>query len=307
MSRPMGPRGHRGGGTGFGPRGIGRPVDKAKDFKGTLKRLTGYLKPHKWSLLAVLMATILSSVVAVFSPKIMGQATTLLFEGMLARFGGSSVGVNFPALANILAWLFATYLFSTVFGYVQQIVMVRVAQRTVFKMREDVSEKLARLPLKYYDRTSHGDTLSRVTNDVDLVSQSLQQSIVQLISSLVSIVGVTVMMLTISPLMTLLTIVMLPVSGWLSALIAIRSQKLFVKQQRVLGELNGQVEESYTGHSIVKAYGLEGEVIGSFSKLNDELYETGWKAQFVSGIIMPLTRFVGNLGYVVIAVVGGVI
>jgi len=176
----------------------------------------------------------------------------------------------------------------------------------VYNMRKDINHKLARLPLKYYDKTSHGDTLSRFTNDVDVISQSLQQSVVEMMSSLITIIGVTVMMLTISPILTLLTAVMLPLSAGISAFIASRSQKYFVKQQNILGELNGHVEETLTGHVIVKAYGLEVEAKDKFRDINEDLYVNGWKAQFVSGTIMPLIRFVGNLGYVVIAVVGGV-
>jgi len=183
--------------------------------------------------------------------------------------------------------------------------MVGVAQQTVYKLREDVSHKLARLPLKYYDSTAHGDTLSRVTNDVDVVSQSLQQTIIQVIASLISMVGVTIMMLSISPGLTLLTMGMLPFSIGISVLIASRSQKFFIRQQSILGELNGHVEEVFSGHRVVKAYGLESEVTHTFGEVNDELYENGWKAEFVSGTIMPLMRFVGNLGYVAIAVVGG--
>jgi ATP-binding cassette subfamily B protein len=280
-------------------------VEKAKDFKGTLRRLLGYLRPHRWKLLVVLAATILGNLFSILSPRIMGQGTTILFEGMMGRLQGTGVGVDFAAIGRILLLLGGTYLFSTLFGYVQQMVMVSVAQQTVYNLREDVSSKLARLPLKYYDATAHGDTLSRITNDVDVISQSLQQSVIQVLASLVSIVGVTAMMLSISPVLTLLTMGMLPLSAGLSVFIASRSQKYFVRHQRILGELNGHVEEAFTGHRIVKAYGLEQEVTSAFVQVNDELYGQDWKAQFVSGTIMPLIRFVGNLGYVVIAVAGG--
>lgn len=304
MTRPVAGRG-QGRGGGFGPRGIGRPGEKAKDFKGTLRRLLGYLRPHRWKLLVVLAATILGNLFSILSPRIMGQGTTILFEGMMGRLQGTGVGVDFAAIGRILLLLGGTYLFSTLFGYVQQMVMVSVAQQTVYNLREDVSSKLARLPLKYYDATAHGDTLSRITNDVDVISQSLQQSVIQVLASLVSIVGVTAMMLSISPVLTLLTMGMLPLSAGLSVFIASRSQKYFVRHQRILGELNGHVEEAFTGHRIVKAYGLEQEVTSAFVQVNDELYGQDWKAQFVSGTIMPLIRFVGNLGYVVIAVAGG--
>ncbi|MGB4431840.1 MAG: ABC transporter ATP-binding protein [Limnochordia bacterium] len=305
MRRPAPGRGSHGRGGGFGPRGIGRPVEKAKDFRGTVRRLAGYLRPYKWKLLLVMIAAIASNIFSILSPRIMGQATTILFAGMMGRLQGTGVGVDFGAIGRILLLLAGTYVFSTIFGYIQQMIMVGVAQQTVYKLREDVSHKLARLPLKYYDSTAHGDTLSRVTNDVDVVSQSLQQTIIQVIASLISMVGVTIMMLSISPGLTLLTMGMLPFSIGISVLIASRSQKFFIRQQSILGELNGHVEEVFSGHRVVKAYGLESEVTHTFGEVNDELYENGWKAEFVSGTIMPLMRFVGNLGYVAIAVVGG--
>lgn len=307
MSRKPQQGGRGSGGGGFGPRGIGRPVEKAKDFKGTVKRLVRYMGHHKWSLFIVFLATLLSTLFSVLSPKILGEATTVLFTGMLGRLEGlPGAGVDFAAIARILLMLGTVYVFSALFGYVQQIIMVNVAQKTVYNMRRDINHKLARLPLKYYDTNSHGDTLSRFTNDVDVVSQSLQQSVVEMMSSFISIVGVTIMMLTISPVLTLLTAGMLPLSAGISAFIARRSQKYFVKQQGVLGRLNGHVEETFTGHTIIKAYGLEDQAENEFKEINEELYVNGWKAQFVSGTIMPLIRFVGNIGYVVIAVVGGV-
>ena len=263
--------------------------------------------PHKWSLLLVFLATIASTLFSILGPKILGQATTVLFAGVLARLQGlPGAGVDFTAILRILGMLGVVYLASTLFGFIQQIVMVNVSQKTVYKMRKDINHKLARLPLHYYDSASHGDTLSRFTNDVDVISQSLQQSVIQMMSSLITIIGVTIMMLTISPTLTLLTAGMLPLSAGISAFVASRSQKFFVRQQNILGELNGHIEETFSGHTIVKAYGLEAEAESAFRTINDELYENGWKAQFVSGTIMPLIRFVGNLGYVVIAVVGGV-
>lgn len=292
-------------GGGFGPRGIGRPVEKPKDFKGTVKRLGGYLRPHKWKLTIVVAAVIAGNVFSVLAPKIMGQATTILFDGMVNRLQGVGTGVDFAAIGRILLMLGATYAFSTVFGYIQQITMVNVTQQTVYRLREDISAKLGRLPLRFYDYNAHGDTLSRVINDVDMVSQSLQQSVLQVITSIISMVGVTIMMLTISPILTLFTLIMVPLSAGISIFVAKRSQKYFVRQQTIIGELNGQVEEAFTGHRIVKAYGLEQQMKETFRHVNDELHENGWKAQFVSGMMMPLIRFVGNLGYVIIAVAGG--
>ena len=305
MSRPAPGRPGPGRGGGFGPRGIGRPVEKPEDFRGTVRRLGGYLRPHKWKLLVVLAAVVASNLFSILSPRIMGQATTILFDGMMGRLQGTGIGVDFAAIGRILLLLGVTYAGSTLFNFIQQIIIVSVTQQTVCNLREEVNGKLAKLPLKYYDSTAHGDILSRVTNDVDTVSQSMQQSVLQLITSVISMVGVTVMMLSISPMLTLITMGMLPLSILISTFIAKRSQQYFMRQQNILGQLNGHVEEAFTGHRIVKAYGLEQEVAASFSQINNELYDNGWKAQFVSGTIMPLIRFVGNLGYVVIAVAGG--
>jgi ATP-binding cassette subfamily B multidrug efflux pump len=284
MSKRTPSRGHRGPGGGYGPRGIGRPVDKAKDFKGTLRRLVRYMGHHRWSLLFVFLATILSTVFGVLSPKILGQATTILFDGMLRRLQGlSGVGVDFPAIGRVLLMLATVYVVSTIFDYVRQILMVNVAQTTVYKMRKDINEKLARLPLQYYDSTSHGDTLSRFTNDVDIISQSLQQSVIQMMSSLITIIGVTIMMLLISPILTLLTIGMLPLSAGISALIASRSQKYFVRQQNILGELNGHIEETFTGHTIVKAYGLEAEAEDAFRRSTMSSTKTDGKRSLSQG------------------------
>ena len=253
----------------------------------------------------VLAAVVASNLFSILSPRIMGQATTILFDGMMGRLQGTGIGVDFAAIGRILLLLGVTYAGSTLFNFIQQIIIVSVTQQTVYNLREEVNGKLAKLPLKYYDSTAHGDILSRVTNDVDTVSQSMQQSVLQLITSVISMVGVTVMMLSISPMLTLITMGMLPLSILISTFIAKRSQQYFMRQQNILGQLNGHVEEAFTGHRIVKAYGLEQEVAASFSQINNELYDNGWKAQFVSGTIMPLIRFVGNLGYVVIAVAGG--
>lgn len=303
-NRHSGPRQGHGG---FGPRGIGRPVEKAKDFKGSLRRLLGYMRPHRVSLVVVLILTILSTGFNIFSPKIMGRATTVLFEGMLGKMRGiPGASIDFAAVGGILLVLAGLYVISALFSYLQQLLMVTVSQKTVYTMREDISQKLAKLPLRYYDATTHGDILSRVTNDVDTVSQSLQQSVTQMITSLISLLGVLIMMLTISPILTLITLGMLPISIFISVFIASRSQKFFIRQQKILGDLNGHVEEIFTGHTIVKAYGLEGDAVAKFMRVNDQLYDTGWKAQFVSGTIMPLINFVGNIGYVSIAVVGGI-
>lgn len=294
--------GHPGGGMGMRP-----PGEKPKDFKGTLRRLIQYLQPHRYRLLGVLVAAILSTVFSIISPKVMAEGTDILSQGAIAILQGiQGAGIDFPALMKVLYLLLGLYLFSAAFMYIQQYLMAGVAQRVVYDMREQISAKVGRLPLKYFDSRTHGETLSRATNDVDNISNTLQQSLAQFITSVVTIVGVIIMMLTISPWMTLITILTLPLSVIVVMLVASRSQKHFAGQQKSLGELNGHVEEMYTGHKVVKAFGREEQSVQQFEKVNEELYESGWKAQFISGIIMPLMSFVGNLGYVLICVVGGI-
>lgn len=294
--------GHPGGGMGMRP-----PGEKPKDFKGTLRRLIHYLQPHRYRLLGVLVAAILSTVFSIISPKVMAEGTDILSQGAIAILQGiQGAGIDFPALMKVLYLLLGLYLFSAAFMYIQQYLMAGVAQRVVYDMREQISAKVGRLPLKYFDSRTHGETLSRATNDVDNISNTLQQSLAQFITSVVTIVGVIIMMLTISPWMTLITILTLPLSVIVVMLVASRSQKHFAGQQKSLGELNGHVEEMYTGHKVVKAFGREEQSVQQFEKVNEELYESGWKAQFISGIIMPLMSFVGNLGYVLICVVGGI-
>ncbi|MCG7383888.1 ABC transporter ATP-binding protein/permease [Paenibacillus sp. ACRRY] len=287
--------------------GMRPPGEKPKDFKGTLRRLIQYLQPHRYRLLGVLVAAILSTVFSIISPKVMAEGTDILSQGAIAILQGiQGAGIDFPALMKVLYLLLGLYLFSAAFMYIQQYLMAGVAQRVVYDMREQISAKVGRLPLKYFDSRTHGETLSRATNDVDNISNTLQQSLAQFITSVVTIVGVIIMMLTISPWMTLITILTLPLSVIVVMLVASRSQKHFAGQQKSLGELNGHVEEMYTGHKVVKAFGREEQSVQQFEKVNEELYESGWKAQFISGIIMPLMSFVGNLGYVLICVVGGI-
>lgn len=302
--RPPGPR------PGGGPMGGGfaMPAEKAKDFKGTLKRLLGYLKPRKYPLIAVFVMAILSTVFSILAPKIMGNATTKLFEGAMERMNGvAGAAIDFAYIWNIIVVLIGLYAFSSIFGYFQQYMMAGVAQKTVYDMRQDLNEKLNRLPLRYFDSRTHGETLSRITNDIDNISNTMQQSLTQLITSVVTIVGVIVMMLTISPLLTLICLVTLPLSVVVTARIAKRSQGYFVSQQRSLGQLNGHVEEMFAGHKIVKAFGHEQRSVRTFNEINERLYDSGWRAQFVSGVIMPLMSFIGNLGYVLICVVGGIL
>jgi ATP-binding cassette subfamily B protein len=311
-----------GGGPGMGPRGgfigggawgaMGRPVEKARDFRGTLVRLLGYLGPHRLKLGAVFVFAICGTVFNIVGPKLMGQATTKIFEGIVAKMTAMRLGrpipaMDFAAIGHIVLILIGLYIVSALFNYIQQFIMAGVAQRTVYAMRRDVDRKLARLPLSFFDARTHGEILSRVTNDVDTIATTLQQSLTQLITSLVTIVGVVVMMLTISALLTLIVLVTLPLYVLVTGLVAKRSQRYFAAQQKELGQLNGHVEEMYTGHTIVKAFGHEAQSIQRFNAINDRLYVAGWKAQFVSGIIMPLMTFVSNLGYVFVSVVGGIL
>ncbi|MNO42958.1 putative ABC transporter ATP-binding protein [compost metagenome] len=291
-----------------GPHGAGRVVEKAKDFKGTLKRLIQYLKPHKLQLIAVLFMAIISTVFSIFSPKVMGKATTKLFEGIVGKMQGvPGASIDFHYIWQIILILLGLYILSALFSYFQQYLMAGVAQKTVFDLRRDVNDKLNRLPLKYYDARTHGEILSRVTNDVDNISSTLQQSLTQLITAVLTIIGVLAMMLSISPLMTLIAVLTLPVSVLAITSIAKRSQKQFIRQQKELGALNGHVEEMYTGHQIVKVFGRESKSLEQFDEINGRLYDASWRAQFISGVIMPIMSFIGNIGYVLVAVVGGIL
>ncbi|WP_127605382.1 ABC transporter ATP-binding protein [Paenibacillus validus] len=306
--RPGGPAQGFGFGPGRGGPGMGMPVQKARNFKGTLRRLIGYLKPHRTALMVVFLTAVLSTVFSIVSPKILGDATTKLFEGMTAKMKGvPGAGIDFGFIGSLLLLLAGLYVVSTLFSYIQQYVMAGISQKVVYDLRAEVNRKLARLPLKYFDSHTHGETLSRVVNDVDTISSTLQQSLTQLITSVVTLVGVVVMMLTISPLMTLIVVVTLPLSFMVIRLVTPRSQKHFRGMQQSLGELNGHVEEMYTGHPIVKAFGQERKSIAQFDAVNDRLYEAGWRAQFISGTIMPLMNFIGNIGYVLVCVAGGLL
>jgi len=310
--RTQQPGGGAPGPMGRGPMGaLGRPVEKPKDFKGTLKRFLVYFVPQKYRLLVVLGAAILGTMFNIVGPKILGLATTKLFDGLIAKYQAfqrhqPAPGIDFKYIATVLLILLGLYIISAIFMYVQQYVMAGVAQRMVYRLRREVEEKLSRLPLKFFDSRPRGEILSRAVNDMDNISTTLQQSLTQLITSVVTLVGVIVLMLTISPLLSLVVVLTLPLSLLITMGLAKRSQNYFRRQQRALGILNGHVEEMYTGHKIVKAFGHEGKSVAEFTDLNENLYNAGWRAQFVSGMIMPLMRFVGNLGYVIVAVVGGI-
>ena len=296
------------GGPGGGPMGaMGRPVEKAKNFKGTLKRLITYLQSRSLQLVAVLIFAVLSTIFSILSPKIMGKATTKLFDGLMMKMQHiPGAHIDFAYIQQIVLILLGLYFASALFNYIQQYIMAGVAQKTVYDMRKDTYSKLSRLPLKFFDTRTHGEILSRVTNDIDNIATTLQQSLTQLITSIVTLVGIVIMMLTISPILTLITMVTLPLYVVATSLVASRSQKYFAAQQKALGELNGHVEEMYTGHQIVKAFGHEDESIEEFNIINGRLNHAGWKAQFVSGIIMPMMNFISNIGYVLICVVGGI-
>ncbi|HWG85740.1 MAG TPA: ABC transporter ATP-binding protein [Deinococcales bacterium] len=299
-------RGGAGGPFG-GPMGMGMPVQKAKNVRATLRRLIAYLRPHQPQLAVILLTAILSTVFAILGPKILGLATTRLFEGMMAKFTGApGARVDFEYIGRILLILLGLYVISAAFSYLQQWIMAGVAQGVVLDLRRDTNHKLARLPLKYFDSRTHGEVLSRVTNDIDTISNTLQQSVTQLITSVVTIVGVLIMMLTINPVMTLIALVTIPLSFVATINIAVRSQKHFAGQQKALGELNGHVEEMYTGHRVVKAYGRERQSLEKFGEVNERLYDSAWRAQFMSGLLFPMMSFVNNIGYVLVCVVGGI-
>ena len=329
---PARPRGPGGG----GPAGaLARPTEKAKDFRGTLKRIVGMLRPERTRIILVLILAIISVTLAVLGPKILGNATNILFEGVVSKQlpagitqaqavaglkakGESTLtemlsamhlnpghGVDFTALWHTLLLLVGIYLVSALFAWGQQYMMAGAAQRTMFRLRRDVDLKLARLPLRYFDDHSRGDVLSRMTNDIDNISQSLQQSLTQIITSVLTIVGVLIMMLTISPLLAAISVLTVPLSFVLTLFIAKYSQKQFAAQWQHTGNLGGHVEEMFTGHNVVKVFGRQDEAIVTFDGENEQLYQASFKAQFISGIILPVMNFVSNLNYVAIAVVGG--
>ena len=294
-----------------GPMGHGPHAgnQKAKDFKGTLVRLSKYLKPYRVGLVVVAIAAITSVIFSIISPKIMAKITDELIRPILELVGGNPTPspIDFSYIWNIVVILIGLYVLSAAFSYLQQFIMAGVSQKVVYDLRRDIDEKLARLPLKFFDSHTHGELLSRFTNDVDNISATLQQSITQVITSVTTVVGVLIMMLTISPLLTLISIIVIPLSGILMMMVVKRSQKYFIGQQKKLGELNGHIEEMYTGHNVVKAFGHEKKAINEFDEVNEGLYDVGWRAQFLSGLVMPIINFIGNLGYVLVAVVGGVL
>ena len=291
------PRGRMGGRHGMS-------TEKAKDFKGTMKKLMGYLAQYKIGLLLVVIFAIGSTIFNIAGPKILGKATTELFHGLISKVSGGS-GIDFDKIAKILIGLMCLYVCSALFSFIQGYIMTGVSQKLTYRMRKEISEKIDRLPMGYFDKMTHGEILSRITNDVDTLSQSLNQSATQVITSVATIIGVLVMMLSISPLMTVIAILILPLSMGLIGMIVKRSQRYFKEQQEYLGYVNGQVEEVYGGHNIVKAFNKEDDVIDEFDRDNERLYRSAWKSQFFSGMMMPIMQFVGNLGYVAVVILGG--
>lgn len=294
--RPM--RGH-------GPMGRGMmPGEKAKDFKGSVGKLLNYMGRYKIALVFVFIFAICSTAFNIVGPKILSKATTEIFNGLMSKLSGGD-GIDFGKIGRILLILIGLYAVSACFSFIQGWLMTGISQKMCFRMRKEISEKINRMPLEYFESRTVGEVLSRITNDVDTLGMSLNQSVTQLITSITTVIGIMIMMLSISPLMTLIAIVILPVSLILITTVVKSSQKYFRTQQEYLGHINGQVEEVYSGQNIVKAFDREEEVLKEFSETNDTLYDSAWKSQFFSGMMQPIMNFVGNLGYVAVAVVGG--
>lgn len=291
---------------GHGPGGGMMPGEKAKDFKGSVRKILAYMGRYKIGLAAVLIFAIGGTTFNIIGPKVLSKATTELFTGLMAKIGGTG-GINFERIAQILIFLLCLYLISAVLSFIQGWIMTGISQKLCYRMRNEISEKINRMPLEYFESRTVGEVLSRITNDVDTLGQSLNQSVTQLITSITTLIGVLIMMLSISPLMTIIALVILPVSGGLIGIVVKHSQKYFVAQQKYLGEINGQIEETYSGHNIVKAFNREEKVLQEFDSTNDILYQSAWKSQFISGMMQPIMNFVGNLGYVAVAVSGSIL
>jgi ATP-binding cassette subfamily B protein len=281
------------------------PGDKPRDFKGTLSKLIQYLGSYKIAIVVVMLFAVGSTIFTIAGPKILGQATTKLFEGVMDQIAGTGGGIDFDFIGRIVLITLGLYLASALFSYIQGWIMSGISMHITYRFRKDIAEKINRMPFKYFDTTTHGEVLSRITNDVDTVSQTLNQSLTQIITSVVTVVGVLIMMLSISWQMTLIALLVIPLSMVVVALIVSQSQKYFKQQQDYLGHINGHVEEMFGGHLVMKAFNGEARSIEQFDGFNDVLYDSAWKSQFLSGLMMPIMNFVGNLGYVAIAIVGG--
>jgi len=287
-----------------GPKGRAG-VEKAKDFKGTMKRVFKYMGKYKISLFFVFIFSIGSAIFSIVGPKILGRATTEIFNGLVGKVMGTTAGINFEKIAGILLTLLGLYLISMLFSYIQGFIMTGVGQKITYTLREEISNKFHLLPLKYYESQTTGEILSRVTNDVDTVSQTLDQVTTQLLSQITMIVGIFAMMLSINVFMTLMSLIIIPIALFFITFVVGRSQKYFARQQEYLGVLNGQIEENYAGHEIVNVFNGKDRAIENFSKTNGELYDSAWKSQFLSGMMHPIMTFIGNLGYVLVSILGG--
>lgn len=291
-----------------GPMGGGPMVvtEKAKDFKGTMKKLIDYLKPYRIPMILVFILAIGSTAFSIVGPKLLGKATTEIFNGLISKVTNSGNGsIDFGYIGKIAIGLVALYIVSTILSFIQGFVMSGIAQKVAYNLRKEISKKINRMPLKYFDKTTHGEVLSRITNDVDTVNTTLNQSLSQIITSVTMLIGVIVMMLSISWEMTLGSVLILPIAMGLIMLVVKKSQKYFMDQQEYLGHVNGNVEETFSGHNIMKAFNREEETIEEFNKLNETLYKSAWKSQFLSGMMMPIMTFIGNLGYVLVTILGG--
>ncbi|MDW8227210.1 MAG: ABC transporter ATP-binding protein [Anaerolineales bacterium] len=294
----------------LGPFGHGGPIammkgDKARDFKGTMQKLIRYLGPYRLSILIAILIAIASTVFTILGPKILGQATTKLFDGVLAQIAGTGSGIDFEYIGRIILQVLILYVLSSLLAYIQGWTMVNISVDIAYRFRRDIAAKTNRMPLRYFDRTNHGEVLSRVTNDVDTVNQTLGQSLTQIITSITTVIGVLVMMFSISWTMTLVAVLIVPLSLILISLVVRQSQKYFKQQQDYLGHVNGHIEEMYSGHVVVKAFNGEAKSIAKFDHLNGTLYHAAWKSQFLSGLMMPMMTIIGNLGYVAISILGG--
>ena len=294
-------------GPGRGPMGHGRgmmPGEKAKDFKGTMKKLMSYLGKYTYAIIAVFIFAIGSVAFSVIGPKVLGKATTEIFNGLIGKISGGD-GIDFDKIKIILLTLVALYIVSAILSFIQGFIMSGISQKLAYNLRDELSKKINRLPMSYFDKTTNGEVLSRFTNDIDTLAQSLNQSLTQIITAVTTLVGVFIMMLTISGIMTVAALVIIPIGMFAISMIIKRSQKFFAQQQEFLGNVNGQVEELYGGHLVVQAFNGQGDAIEKFDKTNEKLYQSAWKSQFLSGLMQPLMSFIGNLGYVLISILGG--
>lgn len=300
---PRGPMGMRRGPFG-GMHGM-MAGEKARDFRGTMLKLLGYMSPYRLQLAVVLLFAAASTVFAIVGPKILGRATTKLFEGVMGQIAGTGTGIDFGYIGRILLQVLAIYLLSTLFAYIQGWIMSAVSMTLTYRLRKDIVEKINRMPLRYFDGTNHGEVLSHITNDVDAISHTLNQSLTQIVTSATTVVGVVVMMLTINPVMTLVALCIIPLSMLIVMLVVGKSQKYFKQQQDYLGHVNGHIEETFGGHVVVRAFNAEARSVAQFDEYNNTLYSSAWKSQFLSGMMFPVMTFVGNLSYVVVCILGG--